>query len=215
MSILTKIIDEVANFNITYSDNHNVSIAKSSIAKITCNKGNGTIIFCEKNNKIYSFIYSDVEDANNLTHAFSSLEAFQSYISSLFINVVDIPLLEAPINDESYVRKNGSWVSAASLIAAVPSTGLTFIGQFNLTNSYQTSYVTYSSNVALTPTVATSPLVGASARLVVDAGASASLVVTNLGTLRVGSNTFTASKLNEIVLVNEEEGLYYNIEVLN
>lgn len=96
-----------------------------------------------------------------------------------------------------------------------PSTGLTFTGEFDLTQSYETYYNQYSSNVALTPTIKSNPLVGAGARVVINAGASASLVATNLGTLRTGSDDYTVSKLNEISVYNLPEGLTYSIKVLN
>jgi hypothetical protein len=215
MADLIKIIDEVSNFNIIYTDNSAISIPKTSINEIVFSKLNGTVIFFENNDGTHVLKYSEVEDVNNVGHAFVNIYTFQSYISLLFDGIVDIPLLDSPMDSKSYVRKNGAWLDVSSSVKLAPITGLTFSGQFNLTNSYQTSYVTYVSNTALTPTIATGALVGASARLVVDAGAVASLVTTNLGTLRAGSDTFTVSKLNEIVLVKEEEGLYYNIKVLN
>jgi hypothetical protein len=94
-------------------------------------------------------------------------------------------------------------------------TNQTFTGEFNLTTSFQTSYSKYTLNSALTPTISSDPLVGANARVCIDAGASASLVTTNIGIARPGSDSFTTSKLNEIVIFKEEEALYYNIRVLN
>ena len=102
-----------------------------------------------------------------------------------------------------------------ALTKSIPRTGLTYEGQFDLSQAYQNSYLQYITNVAETPTVAASPLTGAFIRVVFNAGASASLVATNLGTKRVGSDNFTANKLNEIIVVQEEEGLYYSIKVLN
>lgn len=96
-----------------------------------------------------------------------------------------------------------------------PSTGLTFTGEFDLTQSYETYYNQYSSNVELTPTIKSNPLVGAGARVVINAGSSATLVATNLGTKRVGSDDYTVSKLNEISVYNLPEGLTYSIKVLN
>ena len=115
------------------------------------------------------------------------------------------------------------WGSIRSMLQAMfaelynnyPVSGLTFSGQFNLSSSFESYYNAYTTNVAVTPTVAATPLVGAMARVVFNAGASASLVATNLGTLRPGSDTFTVSKLNEIIVFSLPEGLEYAIKVLN
>lgn len=104
----------------------------------------------------------------------------------------------------------------------IPVTGATFTGEFNLSSQYDKSYLEYACNVELTPTIAAGTnLKGAYNRVVINAGASASLVATNMGTLRAGSDDFTVSKLNEIVIMQEEvdsvsiTGLYYSIKVLN
>jgi len=81
-----------------------------------------------------------------------------------------------------------------------PSTGNTFTGQFDISNHYETSYKIYTTNTALTPTVTSNPLENAVCRVLIDAGASASLVTTNIGSPRYGSATFTAGKLNELFI---------------
>lgn len=96
-----------------------------------------------------------------------------------------------------------------------PLVDQTFSGEFNLSTNYEVYYNQYTTNTTVTPTISTSPLVGACARVVFDAGASAALTVTNLGTLRAGSDTFSVSKLNEILVFNLPEGLEYSIKVLN
>lgn len=97
----------------------------------------------------------------------------------------------------------------------LPLTGLTFSGQFNLSTNYEVYYNQYTTNAAVTPTIAASPLIGAVARVVFNAGISASLVATNLGVLRPGSDAYTVSRLNEILIFSLPEGLEYSIKVLN
>jgi hypothetical protein len=96
-----------------------------------------------------------------------------------------------------------------------PLTNQIYSGQFNLSTNYEVYYNQYTTNVAETPTIASTPLVGSIARCVFNTGASGSLVVTNLGTLRPGSDTYTISKLNEILVFSLPEGLEYSIKVLN
>lgn len=91
-------------------------------------------------------------------------------------------------------------------VAMTPSLGNTFTGQFDISTHFETSYKKYSLNTALTPTVTASPLENAICRIVIDAGASASLVTTNIGSPRVGSDTFTAGKLNEIYIYVYPDG---------
>jgi hypothetical protein len=102
-----------------------------------------------------------------------------------------------------------------------PLLSQTFSGQFNLSTNYEVSYKIYTSNTSLTPTLAASPLENAVARLVVNAGASASLATTNMGSPRSGSATFTASKLNEIIVYCFPDGISgalvvsHSIKILN
>lgn len=116
---------------------------------------------------------------------------------------------------QAQITSLGSTKADKSLIAQ------TFSGEFNLSTGGEVSYKIYSSNTALTPTVAASPVENSFARIVIDAGASASLVTTNMGTPRVGSDTFTVSKKNEIMMTCLPDGtdgslvLYYSIKVLN
>lgn len=111
---------------------------------------------------------------------------------------------------------NNATEAIANLIAQLtPLTDIPFEGQFNLASNYEVYYNQYSSNTALTPTVTTNNILGAAARVVIDAGSSASLVDTNIGTKRIGSDDFTASKLNEIIIYNIQEGLTYTIKLLN
>lgn len=98
---------------------------------------------------------------------------------------------------------------------AVPLTNQTYAGEINLSTNYEVYYNSYSTNVAETPTISATPLVGAVARLYFVTGASGSLVATNLGTLRAGSDTYTISKINEILVFSLPEGLEYSIKVLN
>ena len=97
----------------------------------------------------------------------------------------------------------------------VPLINQTYSGQFNLSNNYEVYYNQYTTNVAETPTITSTPLVGSVSRCVFNTGSSGSLVATNLGTLRAGSDTYTVSKLNEILVFSLPEGLEYSIKVLN
>jgi hypothetical protein len=96
-----------------------------------------------------------------------------------------------------------------------PRTGLTFAGEFDLSTSYESYYDEHTTNTTITPTVSASPKVGAGATVVINAGSSAALITTNLGTLRPSSDSFTVSKLNEIMVFNLPGGLQYSIKVLN
>lgn len=129
-----------------------------------------------------------------------------------FANLKALFLTDAPSDGKTYARKDGEWEDITKII---PLTGQTFNGQFDLTSRYSISFNQYACNTTLTPTIAANPIVQAFNRVVIDAGASASLVATNMGTKRVGSDNFTSSKLNEIVITQEEEGLYYQIRILN
>jgi hypothetical protein len=97
----------------------------------------------------------------------------------------------------------------------IPLTNVTYSGQFNLSTNYEVYYNQYTTNTAETPTISTTPLVGAVVRIVFNTGAAGSLVATNLGTLRAGSDTYTVSKLNELLVFSLPEGLEYSIKVLN
>lgn len=96
-----------------------------------------------------------------------------------------------------------------------PLINQTYTGEVNLSTNYEVYYNSYSTNVAETPTISATPLVGAVARLYFVTGASGALVATNLGTLRAGSDTYTVSKTNEILVFSLPEGLEYSIKVLN
>ncbi len=97
----------------------------------------------------------------------------------------------------------------------LPLTGIDYAGEVNVSTNYEVYYNEYTTNKAETPTVSALPLVGAIARIVFNAGASASLVATNLGTARPNNDSFLASKLNEITVYSLPEGLSYSIKVLN
>jgi hypothetical protein len=101
------------------------------------------------------------------------------------------------------------------LLRNTPLTGQTFTGQFNLSTNLYVTYNQYTLNTTIIPTISASPLKNAYCRLVINAGASAVLDPSNMGTLRLGSDAFTPSKLNEITVIQEEEGLYYFIKLLN
>ena len=98
---------------------------------------------------------------------------------------------------------------------SLPLINQTYSGQFNLSTNYEVYYNQYTTNIAETPTISSTPLTGAVARCVFNTGASGSLITTNLGTLRPGSDTYTVSKLNEIMIFSLPEGLEYSIKVLN
>lgn len=106
-------------------------------------------------------------------------------------------------------------ITAATIDSMTPLTNQTYSGQFNLSTNYEVYYNTHNTNVAETPTVSATPIVGAVARCVFNSGASSSLVDTNIGTLRAGSDNYTVSKLNELLIFSLPEGLEYSIKVLN
>lgn len=116
---------------------------------------------------------------------------------------------------QAQITSLGSTKADKSLIAQ------TFLGEFNLSTGGEVSYKIYSSNTALTPTVAANPVEESYARVVIDAGASATLDATNMGTPRPGNDTFTVSKKNEIMMACLPDGTdgalvnYYTIKVLN
>jgi len=119
--------------------------------------------------------------------------------------------------DTANTSNNGSMSSwdYKQLLRLIPLTNQTYAGQFNLSTNYEVYYNQYTTNAAITPTISASPLVGSVARVVFNVGASGSLVTTNLGTLLVGSDSYTVSKLNEVLVFSLPEGLYYSIKVLN
>jgi hypothetical protein len=106
-------------------------------------------------------------------------------------------------------------VSSDVVNTLIPLINVTYTGQFNLSTNYEVYYNQYTTNTAETPTISATPLVGAVARVVFNTGAAGSLVATNLGTLRTGSDTYTVSKLNELLVFSLPEGLEYSIKVLN
>lgn len=99
--------------------------------------------------------------------------------------------------------------------------GQTFSGQFNLSTGGEVSYKKYSFNNALTPTVTSTLTENTVCRINLDAGSSASLVVTNLGSARIGSDTFTPNKQNELLIFVFPDGtggalvISHSIKVLN
>jgi hypothetical protein len=146
---------------------------------------------------------------------------------SNFITSSDIPAIPTKTSDltndsnfavdASYVHTDNNYSTAEKnkVAAATPLVNQIFSGELNLSTNFEVYYNQYTSNVALTPTISATPIVGAAVRLVINAGASASLVATNLGTIRAGSDTYTVSKLNELIVYNLPEGLSYQIKVLN
>ncbi len=87
--------------------------------------------------------------------------------------------------------------------------------EINLSTRREVYYNEKAINTAFTPTISANPLIGAAARVVLNAGASASLVATNLGTKLPESSDFTASKLNELIVYSLPEGIAYTIAILN
>lgn len=102
-----------------------------------------------------------------------------------------------------------------------PLLSQTFNGEFNLSTGGEVSYKIYSLNTNLTPTVTTPLIENSICRVVIDAGANASLIATNIGTLRAGSDSFTVSKQNELLIFVFPDGTSgalvksYTIKVLN
>jgi hypothetical protein len=96
-----------------------------------------------------------------------------------------------------------------------------YAGEINLSTGTEVSYKITSINTAHTPAVSSTLVENSSARVVLDAGASASLVTTNIGTARAGSDTFTAGKKNELIVFVFPDGTAgalvksYSIKVLN
>ena len=99
--------------------------------------------------------------------------------------------------------------------ANTPLVNQTLDTEINLSTNYEVYYNEKAINTAFTPTISASPIIGAAARVVLNAGASASLVVTNLGTKLPESSDFTASKLNELIVYSLPEGIAYTIAILN
>jgi hypothetical protein len=102
-----------------------------------------------------------------------------------------------------------------------PLTNQTYAGQFNLSTNYEVEYNEYVTNSAETPTISASPLIDAIAGVIMKAGASASLVTTNMGVAWPGNDTFTANKSNFVAVMQKKPdtvsstGLWYIIKVLN
>lgn len=96
-----------------------------------------------------------------------------------------------------------------------------YTGEFNLSTGGEVNYKITSINNAHTPTVSAPLVENSVARVVIDAGSSASLVDTNIGTKRPGSDDFTISKKNELTVMVFPDGTagalikYYSIKVLN
>ena len=97
----------------------------------------------------------------------------------------------------------------------VPLTNQTLNTEINLSTHFEVYYNEKAINTAFTPTISANPLIGAAARVVLNAGSSASLVATNLGTKLPESSDFTASKLNELIVYSLPEGIAYTIAILN
>lgn len=98
---------------------------------------------------------------------------------------------------------------------STPLTNQTLNTEINLSTNFEVYYNEKAINTAFTPTISASPLIGAAARVVLNAGASASLVATNLGTKLPESSDFTISKLNELIVYSLPEGIAYTIAILN
>jgi len=110
----------------------------------------------------------------------------------------------------------GTALSPLSISAKlIPSNNNTFSGEFDLSTRYRTTYSVYTLNTAITPTITSNNLIDSSCRLTIDAGASAQLVTTNMGSKLSGSDNFTTGKLNQITIFYWEEGLFYFIKILN
>lgn len=103
----------------------------------------------------------------------------------------------------------------------IPLTDQTFNGEFNLATNYEVEYNEYNSNSALTPTISASQLLNSIAAVVINAGASASLVTTNMGVQWPGNDTYTPGKQNFVAVIKRKPnsvnatGLYHIIKVLN
>lgn len=98
----------------------------------------------------------------------------------------------------------------------VSKTGLVFTDTFDLSTGGEVYYEQLELNTALTPKVSAIKKIGSGARLPINAGAGASLVLTNLGTKHPDSDdNITASKLNIVSLFQFPEGMYYLIKVWN
>lgn len=117
-------------------------------------------------------------------------------------------------NDGDIEAKN--IIALRDAVNDVSQTGLVFTDTFDLSTGGEVYYEQLELNTALTPKVSAIKKVGSGARLPINAGSGASLVLTNLGTKHPdGDENITASKLNEVVLVMYPEGMYYKIKVLN
>lgn len=99
--------------------------------------------------------------------------------------------------------------------ANTPLVNQTLDTEINLSTNFEVYYNEKAINTAFTPTISASPLIGAAARVVLNAGASASLVATNLGTKLPESSDFAISKLNELIVYSLPEGIAYTIAILN
>ncbi len=140
-----------------------------------------------------------------------------------------LPLGEFGLDTTNGVLKLGNgqskWLDLALQSAGDPKvsplTNQTYAGEFNLSTNYEVLYNEYTTNFEETPTISTNPLIDATASVIFNAGSSASLVTTNMGSAWPGSDTFTAGKQNFIQVFQlkpdsvNTTGLWYNIKVLN
>jgi hypothetical protein len=95
-----------------------------------------------------------------------------------------------------------------------PLINQTYAGVFNLSTNREVYYDEHPLNEAHTPNISATPIVPAGARVVFNAGASASLVTTNIGAPLPESDTFIASQLNEVIVYSLPEGIRHIVTVL-
>jgi hypothetical protein len=138
-----------------------------------------------------------------------------------------LPLGEFGLDITNGIIKIGNgetkWLDLASNInpKVTPLVNQTFSGQFNLSTNYEVEYNEYITNTTETPTVSSSNLIDSFAAVIMKAGASASLVTTNMGVAWPGNDTFTANKSNFVAVMQKKPdtvsstGLWYIIKVLN
>ncbi len=159
---------------------------------------------------------AEAEDNTENTKVMTSLRVFQNWLN----NVTNYSISALTTTSKTLLGAINELVTSLSGKQDKPLLNQTFTGEFNLSTGGEVSYKITLLNTSLTPTVST--LVEDSfARVVIDAGASALLVTTNMGTQRVGSDTFTAGKKNEIIMTCLPDGTdgalvkYYSIKILN
>ena len=161
-----------------------------------------------KTNQNFDEVYLDIQDleANSITET--------ELNTALSFKVDKVTGKGLSTEDYTTAEKNKLAALAAPLLSQ------DYAGELNLSTGGEVSYKIYSVNAAHTPTV-TALAENSVARVVLDAGSSASLVDTNLGTKRAGSDDFTVSKQNELLVFVFPDGTdgalvkSYTIKVLN